>query len=155
MQKITAEILTNLHSRKWNQAHKYTTEIYPGNPSVGKTSKEGIYYGFRGIITVAKYTEILTAEFFPFLHCTAQPQLSCTAQQNSVSYSAVRPSNFALFWLLYGLENTSFPGCCTAWEIQPSLAVVRPAQFSLFLADGTPLYSPAGTASLCCWYGLH
>jgi hypothetical protein len=49
--------------------HKnYTTKSYPGNPSVGKTNKEGLYYGFRGKYYNINKLRNFIQQVFPLLY---------------------------------------------------------------------------------------
>jgi hypothetical protein len=67
MQKITAEFLTYAQHKitmKPSTHKNLKPEIYSRNPSVGKTSKEGLYYSFRGIITATMKIKFLTKNFF-------------------------------------------------------------------------------------------
>jgi hypothetical protein len=102
-------------------------QIYPGNPSVGKTSKEGLLLSFKGMSYSSNKREKSYSSFVHCFNCTAQPKLCCTAQQKfcsecpeigpeiSTSLASVRPRNFILF------------GSYMAWLFGIILAGVRPS----------------------------
>jgi hypothetical protein len=105
---------------------------------VGKTSKEGIFIGFRGNIYSSKLQRNLTARICPLLLGTAQPKQCCTPSNSALYSPANRPCTTQnspctsqqtrpLLLLLYGPETRPLSLLLYGPDSASLSVVVRPA----------------------------